>query len=115
MMINKDRKLIADYMNWSIVNVGTKKRPYVLYVDTINCNIHHHFDANSASTCAQEMQKRGGDYWHFYLVAEDLYRADEEGAYIHCNETEPCAISRWLFNTDNFFTALAAWIKEGKK
>ena len=100
-MTNEDKKLIADYMKWSIVNVGTKKRPYVLYVDNINCNIHHHFDANSASICVQEMQKRG-EWVDFYL-------------YFICLKVDPMErrISEMLI-AKNFFGAMAAWIKERK-
>lgn len=108
-MTEEDKQLIAEYMGWEL---SVYSREY--YYIPKNGKVVY-FDLTDVGLCVQEMQKRGGDYWHFYLVAEDLYRADEEGAYIHCNETEPCAISRWLFNTDNFFTAMSQWIKEGKK
>ena len=110
-MTEEDKKRISKYMGWSYRETDDKKWWNIIGKDGAT----HLLDANDAAICVQEMQKRGGDYWHFYLVAEDLYRADEEGAYIHCNETESCAISRWLFNTDNFFPAMSQWINEEKK
>ena len=110
-MTNEDKKLIADYMKWSIVNVGTKKRPYVLYVDNINCNIHHHFDLNDASLCVQEMQKRG-DIFDFYSYLIDIYNELVEQGTVICGADN---FTAWLFVADNFFGAMAAWLKEGKK
>ena len=105
-MINKDRKqLIADYMNWSIVNVGTKKRPYVLYVDTINCNIYHHFNANSASLCVAEMQKRG-DWQKFCATGFVIYFEKERPSHVF-----PENYIAWLFNAENFFEAFTEWRK----
>jgi hypothetical protein len=109
-MTEEDKQLIAEYMGWTYHQTDDKKWWNLIGKDGST----HLLDLNDASLCVQEMQKRGGDYWHFYLVAEVLYRADEEGAYIHCNETESCAISRWLFNAENFFAALARWLREGK-
>jgi hypothetical protein len=57
------------------------------------------------------MQKRG-DWSYFYDDLLDTYN----GLCEDCKE--PCGadnFTAWLFNADNFFTAMAAWIKEEEK
>ena len=101
-MTDEDKELIAGYMGWDIVTVGPKKRPYKIYVDSKDCNIHHEFDLNCAGLCVQEMQKRG-EWVDFYL-------------YFICLKVDPMErrISEMLI-AKNFFGAMAAWLKEEKK
>ena len=101
-MTEEDKELKAGYMGWDIVTVGPKKRPYKIYVDSKDCNIHHEFDLNDAGLCVQEMQKRG-EWVDFYL-------------YFICLKVDPMErrISEMLI-AKNFFGAMAAWLRGRKK
>ena len=58
----------------------------------------------------QEMQKRGEDWREFHNFARDLYyTTNRSDLKIDYN------FVAWLFNADNFFSALAAWLKEEKE
>ncbi len=102
-MNDNDKKLISEYMGWNIVMVGPQKSPYPIYVDNIDSNIHHRFDLNDAGLCVQEMQKRG-DWQDFVQITSKIHKLGFHSEVI-----------AWLFNAENFFNAMAAWIKEGKK
>ena len=108
-MTEEDKELIAGYMGWDIVTVGPKKRPYKIYVDSKDCNIHHEFDLNDAGLCVQEMQKRG-EFAPFYDDLLDTYNGLCEDGKATCGADN---FTAWLFNPENFFGAMAAWIKEG--
>jgi len=108
-MTEEDKQLIAKYMGW---------QPYppacvgdvLFYVDTTTYRPIR-WDLNDAALCVQEMQKRG-DWSYFYDDLLDTYN----GLCEDCKE--PCGadnFTAWLFNADNFFTAMAAWIKEEEK
>ena len=106
-MTEEDKKRISEYMRWTyepdrhcIVSEGENHR-----------RIAHNLDLNDAALCVQEMQKRG-DWSYFYDDLLDTYN----GLCEDCKE--PCGadnFTAWLFNADNFFTAMAAWIKEEEK
>ena len=109
-MTDEDKELIAGYMGWDIVTVGPKKRPYKIYVDSKDCNIHHEFDPNCAGVCVQEMQKRGEDWREFHNFARNLYYTTNRS-----NLKIDYNFAAWLFIADNFFGAMAAWLMEEKK
>ena len=105
-MTDEDKKLIAGYMGWDIVTVGPKKRPYKIYVDSKDCNIHHEFDPNCAGVCVQEMQKRG-EWTDYRLLAVTIWM----------NTKSDCEdITAWLMTIEdrqakNFFKAFTEWRK----
>lgn len=101
-MTDDDKKRIAEYMGW------TKYPPEcmgetVFFRDEIHGDIR--WDLNAAALCIQEMQKRG-EWWNFLRYANT---SSAIGGMF------PEQFIALLFNADNFFTAMAEWIKEGKK
>lgn len=95
-MTEEDKKLIGKYMGWNPYPPECMGKT-VFYRDETHGDIR--WDANASALCVQEMQKRG-EYNDFYWrTVQDNDCAD---------------FSAWLFNADNFFTAMAQWIKEGK-
>lgn len=97
-MTNEDKKIVADYMKWIFSEYGGEyyyipKNGKVIY-----------FDLNDASLVVQEMQKRGDDYVKFIAVAYDM-AFDYGYAQYH-------TVTAWLFNAENFFAAMAQWLKE---
>ena len=96
-MTPEDKQLIAGYMGWA----QYKYPPYYL---NIKGDIEsHHFDLNDAGLCVQEIQKRD-DWRNFLIVARKLHKLEFDSQAI-----------AWLFIADNFFGAMAAWLKEEKK
>ena len=107
-MTDDDKKRIAEYMGW------TKYPPEcmgetVLFRDEIHGDIR--WDLNDAALCIQEMQKRG-DIFDFYSYLIDIYNELVEQGTVICGADN---FTAWLFIADNFFGAMAAWLKEGKK
>ena len=107
-MTDDDKKRIAEYMGW------TKYPPEcmgetVFFRDEIHGDIR--WDLNDASLCVQEIQKRG-DIFDFYSYLIDIYNELVEQGTVICGADNFIV---WLFNVDNFFSAMAAWIKERKK
>ena len=103
-MTNEDKKLICDYMDsigWRTSSDGT-----VFYCAKIGRGIR--FDLNDAALCVQEMQKRGdvGSFIQFSWGLKTIYpeRRNSLLEYIP-----------YIFNAENFFAAMAAYLKEGKK
>ena len=109
-MTNEDKKRIAEYMGWITVKVGTAQKPYLIYVDGKDCNIHHdNFNSNDASLCVQEMQKRG-DWQKFCATGFVIYFEKERPSHVF-----PEDYIAWLFNAENFFAAMSEWLKERGK
>ncbi len=105
-MTPEDKRLIAEYMGWTLNETSGQYEGYDGRYYSMK-----DFDLNDASLCVQEMQKRG-DWSYFYDDLLDTYN----GLCEDCKE--PCGadnFTAWLFNADNFFTAMAAWIKEEEK
>ena len=90
-MTEEDKQLIAEYMN----DEGA------LY----NCA----FDCNDAGLCVAEMQKRG-EWQKFCATGFVIYFERERPSNVF-----PEDYIAWLFNAENFFAALARWLREGKK
>jgi len=94
-MTEEDKQLIAAYMGWKLSEWrmidGSAQD-----IDTAD------FDLNDASLCVQEMQKRG-DWQDFVQITSKIHKLGFHSEVI-----------AWLFNAENFFAAMAQWLKEGK-
>jgi hypothetical protein len=87
----EDKKLIADYMGWEYKNcLG-----YIIQTALIRRNIV--FDLNDAGLVVEKMVEKGD--WEDYFWKS-------------CLDKEQSKYTAWLFNPDDFFTAMAAWLKE---
>ena len=105
-MTDEDKKRISEYMRWTyepdrhcIVSDGENHR-----------RIAHNLDLNDAGLCAAEMQKQG-DWVNFYDYVIDTYNDLIEDGKVICGLDN---LTAWLFNAENFFAALAWWLREGK-
>ena len=88
-MTEKDRLLIDEYL-YRNPKVARMRREYK--------------NLNDAKLCIREMHGRG-DWFSFV-------------AYIEADTDKQHMFSRvidWLFNSNKFFTAMTAWLKEEKK
>jgi len=104
-MTEEDKQLIAAYMGWELY----KREPY--FVNKNGDIEKHFFDLNDAGLCVVEMQKRG-DWVNFYDYVIDTYNDLIEDGKVICGLDN---LTAWLFNAENFFAAMAAYLKEGKK
>lgn len=98
-MTDADKQVVANYMGWEVAEftwwmVEDSKLRLVK------------FDLNDAGLCAKKIQKQGEDWDNFITYAE----ADTEK---QCQTWSQ--LFAWLYVADNFFTAMAAWLKEEKK
>jgi hypothetical protein len=99
-MTEEDKQLIAEYMGW---------QPYppacvgdvLFYVDTTYRPIR--WDLNNASLCVAEMQKRG-EWQDFVQITSKIHKLGFHSEVI-----------AWLFNAENFFSAMSEWLKERGK
>ena len=66
---------------------------------------------NDAAVCVQEMQKRG-EWVEFETNATFRYLSQSNQECLCDVHADYIA---WLFNAENFFAAMAAYLKEGKK
>ncbi len=111
-MTDDDKKLIAGYMGWKYrrdlwggIEYSRDK------TDGFEQYYIVRFDLNDAGLCVQEIQKRG-ELLRFYCFLIDIYNELVENNNALCGVENFAA---WLFNAENFFGAMAAWLKEGKK
>lgn len=104
-MTDEDKELIAGYMEWikDDLQIG-----YWRPLPNGDLDIAD-FDLNDAALCVQEMQKRG-EFAPFYDDLLDTYNGLCEDGKATCGADN---FTAWLFNPENFFGAMAAWIKEG--
>ena len=96
-MTEEDKKLISKYMGWNY-----SEALGIYYYDPERIE-QRNLDSNDASLCVKEMQKRG-DWEHNFM---DYVAGSQRWNYHQC--------IAWLFNAENFFAAMAQWLKEGKK
>ena len=99
-MTDEDKKLIAGYMGWIFSEYGGEyyyipKNGKVIY-----------FDLNDAALCLAEMQKRGD--WNRFLNHGFNSLIDVYAFMAH-------NFIATLFRAENFFGAMAAWLREVKK
>lgn len=107
-MTNEDKKLVADYMGWRTrthaAHVLNMHEDFVFTIcDDGLRNIY--FDPNTAGACVKEMQRRR-NWIAFYRFTADKYSKD---CFLQAG------LTAWLYDADNFFEAMASWLKEGKK
>ena len=100
-MTEEDKKLIADYMEWKMdMDDWWRSGDYGLIKVT--------FDLNDAELCVKEMQKR-----------RDLDDFKNNASLMCFKVTKidiwPTNLFAWLYDADNFFAAMATWLKEEKK
>lgn len=112
-MTNEDKHEVCKYMKWRYrVNeahvLGTHTDFTFTFCDD-GWGRHVVFDLNDAGLCVQEMQKRG-EFAPFYDDLLDTYNGLCEDGKATCGADN---FTAWLFNPENFFGAMAAWIKEG--
>ena len=111
-MTNEDKKLIADYMGWE-KGCDYHEPCNPLYSDSCEgCRYVTgvvNYDLNDASLCVQEMQKRG-DWEYFVGDTEDklIYTR-----YHKEHHSYKSFLVAWLFNAENFFSAMSEWLKDG--
>ena len=100
MLTPEDKQLIAEYMGWLF---------FPSYNYTLKALVGKEsvvfFDLNDAGLCVQEIQKRGD--WNRFLDHGFNSLIDVYGFMAH-------NFIATLFRAENFFGAMAAWIKERK-
>jgi hypothetical protein len=96
-MTDEDKQVVAIYMKWPYV-----KDDGICYYDWEGKRPRD-LDLNDAGLCVKEMQKQG-EWEHNFM---DFVAGSQRWNYHQC--------IAWLYDADNFFTAMAAWLKEGKK
>jgi len=101
-MTEEDKQLISEYMGWEL---SVYSREY--YYIPKNGKVVY-FDSNDASLCVQEMQKRG-DWGAFMNHTWSRWSAQ----WRDLQALQEFVLH--LFNAENFFAALAEWLKEEKK
>ena len=104
-MTDEDKKRIAEYMGWGELTETIR------IIGSFDAVATRPFDLNDASLCAAEMQKRG-DWEYFVGDIEDTLIYTRYHKEHHSYKSFLVA---WLFNAENFFTAMAEWLKEVKK
>ena len=100
-MTDEDKKRISECMGWKL----SEWRMIDGSAHVVN---PHFFDLNDAALCVQEMQKRGEfkAFLRFSWALRTEY-PEERNTLVE--------YFLYIFNPDNFFTAMSQWIKERKK
>lgn len=93
-MTPEDKAIIAEYMGW-----GEYEDEYCRGMFPFDTIIH--FDLNDAALCVVKMMEKGDWKEFHYSVATHQERLRVSFA----------DITAWLFNADNFFQAMAAWLR----
>jgi len=104
-MTDADKQLICGYMGWNQSWIVDEFTDWYRIESLTWVKIN--FDLNDAGLCVQEMQKRG-DWERFCANVFILFIDEEKSSYLF-----PKYIA-WLFNANNFFTAMTQWLKEVK-
>jgi hypothetical protein len=97
-MNNEDKELIREYMGWetTVLNWWREDDSGIVLVD---------FDLNDAGLCAKEMKRRR-DWADFVTHVE----ADTSKRFNTWSQ-----LLAWLYDADNFFKAMAKWLREAEK
>ena len=93
MLTQEDKALIAEYMGWEF----DEDANLYFYSNDLDCYIGS-FDLNDASLCVEKMVENG-DWFEFFKMVDDFLDID-------C-----CGVTAWLFNSQDFFTAMASWLR----
>ena len=107
-MVNEDKQLIAEYMGWKAYN---QYPPIKYFKDPILPREPINFDPNDASLCVQWMVEKG-DWEDFRQFAYTNLCRLCKGPYDNTTD-----LIQWFMtsNADNFFTAMATWLKGRKE
>jgi hypothetical protein len=91
-------EIVAEYMGWSFDDDANL---YFYTNKELDLCIAH-YDLNDAGLCVQKMVEKGDD-GNFFAYA------------LECRPNKDWLV-KWLFNAENFFTAMAAWLRsKGKR
>ena len=91
-MTEEDKKRISEYMGW-------KFSEWRMIDGSAHVVNPHFFDLNDAGLCVEKMREKG-DWPDFYFYFVTL-------------KVEPMERSIFeMFNARNFFSAMAAWLRE---
>jgi len=100
MLTPSDKQVIAEYMGWFKHIYFYKYDEPIYFQEGVAGDIV--FDLNDAGLCVEKMvEKRDWKEFH-YSVATHQERLRVSFA----------DITAWLFNADNFFQAMAAWLRQ---
>ena len=105
MLSPEDKQLIAEWMGWEHHNVFNCYCRRGEQVDPVI-----NFDSNDASLCVEKMVEKG-DWEGFEDCMADIFLFNFELECICDNHARYIA---WLFNPDNFFQAMAEWLRSRK-
>lgn len=100
----EDKQMVAEYMGWVYHETDDKKWWNIIGKDGAT----HLLDLNDAGLCVKKMVENG-DWIEFYQCLEDTW-------FLHHRLTQydDYYFGQWIFNPDNFFSAMAAWRKQFK-
>lgn len=99
MLTPEDKAIISEYMGW-----GEYEDEYCRGMFPFDTIIH--FDLNDASLCVLKMIENG--YWDvFYQNGMGQYALIDGRSGIKQQD-----YVAWLFNAENFFLAMAAWLRQ---
>lgn len=96
----EDKQMVAEYMGWVYHETDDKKWWNIIGKDGAT----HLLDLNDAGLCVEKMMENG-DWEGFIKVADKT--CDNKSIWM-------TVLIAWLFNHDNFFSAMAAWLR-GRK
>ena len=94
-MNNEDKKLVAEYMDWTPLILNNKAQVVIDDVRDV------YFDLNDAGDVVAEMVKRG-EWEDFVAFVEET----TENRFITWSQ-----LIAWLFSADNFHVAMAEWLR----
>lgn len=103
-MNNEDKKLVAEYMKWEVCLCAKCSDGSRAVIDDVR---DVYFDLNDVGLVVEEMMRRG-EWEDFVAFVEET--PENRESLITWNQ-----LIAWLFNADNFFAAMAEWIKEVRK
>lgn len=98
MLTPSDKQVIAEYMGWFKHIYFYKYDEPIYFQEGVAGDIV--FDLNDAGLCVEKMMENG-DWEGFIKVADKT--CDNKSIWM-------TVLIAWLFNPDNFFSAMAAWL-----
>ena len=105
MLTPSDKAAIAEYMGWVYHETDDKKWWNIIGKDGAT----HLLDLNDAALCVEKMVEKGDwDRFHDYTrdIWWDIPEYKNRIFFLHNYK-----FTAWLFNPDNFFTAMSAWLR----
>lgn len=96
-MTPEDKAIIASYMGWKFDSLMSCYRCVGHYSDPVPV----HFDLNDAGLCVEKMVEK--DHWANFIPYALKICGPKA---LHMNY-----YVAWLFNPENFFSAMASWLR----